>query len=80
MKTYHDMFRPAYEIPAAVAWCAGGAVLIISWVFGPMPLEWAAFGVLFFSLRANVGSRPLIFSASAYLSVDIASRRSLSTN
>lgn len=53
MKTYHDMFRPAYEIPAAVAWCAGGAVLIISWVFGPMPLEWAAFGVLFFFLAGQ---------------------------
>lgn len=48
MKTYHDMFRPAYEIPAAAAWALGGTALLASCAFGPMPIDWASFGLASF--------------------------------
>ncbi|UIF89212.1 conjugative transfer system coupling protein TraD [Cupriavidus sp. UYPR2.512] len=53
MKTYHDMFRPAYEIPAAAAWALGGTALIASCAIGSMPIDWALFGVACFAFAGR---------------------------
>ncbi|KAF7963363.1 hypothetical protein AWV80_10565 [Cupriavidus sp. UYMU48A] len=53
MKTYHDMFRPAYEIPAAAAWVFGGTTLLASCAFGPMPIDWALSGLACFAFAGK---------------------------
>ncbi|WP_321935245.1 conjugative transfer system coupling protein TraD [Paraburkholderia sp. J8-2] len=47
MRTYHDMFRPAYEAPAAVGWTLGALVVIGAATVGPVPLLWGLLAIPF---------------------------------